>query len=63
MQAVTKGYQAGWRIVGKRAPSGKARCLKREAHRRARAATREWTARADWDAVLESRPVTDWDVA
>ena len=62
MQPVTYGYKKGWRICGKRSPSGKAHFLKREAHRRQRAATREYLAQQDWDRVLEARPVTDWDV-
>lgn len=63
MQPVTKGYQRGWKIARKRAPSKTARSLKREAHRRQRAATREWLSRQDWDgAVLEAKPITDWDV-
>lgn len=62
MQAVTKCYQSGWRLVKKRRHM--ARYWKRTAHERVRRATREWLHRGRWDAeAIEARPVTSWDVA
>jgi hypothetical protein len=60
MQPVAYSYKRGYRIVKKR--SRPARFLKRTGHKRVRNATRQYLAHQDWDAVIEARPITDWDV-
>lgn len=61
MHVVTKCFSMGW--YGRRhRHAALCRHYKQHAHSKHRQATRQWLHGEDWDAPLESRPVTNWDV-